>query len=953
MFSCPPRDGGPATQIITSAALMIIVDAAARVRTSDSGALSLPDQSPLFRTLTGYTTSRTRVRAGTPFGVPVTFDDLTSEFMTDSILPDLMFTEARRELVLYVEARNFSSAYVPFVASGKTFEKTGRHMWRFLRPANGATFNFTENDRNDALAFVTEFIDEAKLTDEAQIMKEARARHPVIPYFLPANIAPEIWKTAGWFADAHYANQEFAIYRDTAMVYWSSMLPPSDLRDPKKAVEPSMFLPKFYQVWPFESIEGQRDPDAFGVEVRLGRVQFDKQDEMEICWKRNPIEPTEGYFPVDSWKLAKVRVGARAVRPDARTYADQELTPFGEEDGQPSESDVLFTSPKQLPTFGGVLSTEEAFRLASLMTTRQLRVPLILHFFSSRPAVLVHNALQRLLTGILFEPSHFEANPYEFGSESVMCSGDAFEVTSNLGPLGIIPVPPSNRHHLATAGGLLNRELVLAPAPVLTPFLNIIERIKERTWERYCDHHSPYFVAATWAIVCGARVEGHLRLAIDEMMKNNVDESDPASPLAQARDFLKRLRDIMVVSATSFHALLTHMLTKVGSDVCAATSIHGYLILTRAFADEDEMGGGLSEDRDADSPVESNALITTGHASIFSSASFVNFYLRAVSAELTRLGVTMEKLPIPTVFNDGDAGIMAIEKPRAALLSVPWHDVFTAVVRHREQLITWLGRLERFKTCLINGHVSDSSALDVVLSHVLMITRRRPKCELLRWESESESGGKRTCVRWVESPHPYPNSTEVYTRISFPGASHLTITFDPLSCTEAKHKKLADMLQIFHDETLSREWVRFSGSVGWAGVQNEAPLIIPADSIVLKFQSDESVNDFGFKMKIVAPINEELVKKIYGQYTSTGWVEIVEKASVDGIFRDDLRLRSFELTYRLIERAVAEAWNHEVGACAWLVRHVIEPKEGEDSTDDTKGLDNSNFGMYHTGRCDI
>lgn len=185
------------------------------------------------------------MRAGAAFGVPVTVDDLNSTVISDSILPDPMFTTARKLLLLYVEGRNFESAYIPFVARNKTFEKTGRHLWRFIKPT-GATFNFVAQDQHDSLAVVTEFMSEARLFEEPPILKECRASHPILHNIAPRDIAPDIWTTAAWLADAHQNDPEFAVYRDAALCFWASFLPPVGLRDPTKGpVESTMFLPRY------------------------------------------------------------------------------------------------------------------------------------------------------------------------------------------------------------------------------------------------------------------------------------------------------------------------------------------------------------------------------------------------------------------------------------------------------------------------------------------------------------------------------------------------------------------------------------------------------------------------------------------------------------------------------------------------------------------------------------
>lgn len=787
---------------------------------------------------------------------------------------------------------------------------------------------------------------EANLTDDAPILKEYASRHSIPT----VGLCPKIWITAAWFADAHQEHPDFAVYRDIAMLYWSSMLPPENLRDAQTTVDPKMLEPTFFGLWCNE--KSSTHEASFAVQVRLGRVKV--VDRREMGWNRKSLGSSEGYFPVDSWKN--------------RLSADQQLASGG--NIQADETNLLFTNAKHLPSFGGVLSTEEAFRLASLMTTRHLRIPLLLHFFSDRTAVLVHNSLQRLLMGVLFEPSCFEGKGVQFARENILATTDALDSTLSvdLGPLTNIPIHPSDRSYqtlFATTGGLLHEELLRCPAPIVAPFLKIIEQIKARAWELTCDIRSPHFIATTWAVVCGARMEGHIRTAIERMTKERFVDS---GPLTQARDFLKTFREVMMTSANSFHALLTSMLIKAGNDVCATTAIHGYLILTRAFADEDEMCGQLMGKKEKEFTTDSNALLGCGYVSIFSSGSFINLFLNSVSGELTKLGITMEKLPIPNIFGEGAVENSVMEKPRVALLTVPWHDVFTAIVRHREGLVNWLVRIERIKSCLVNGKERGVSAIDVVLSHVLMITQRRAKCDLVKWICKRE---KMECVRWIESPHPYPNMQELYTKICFPGASHITITFDHPTGTEAKSLNRGDSLNIFHDETLSRQWACYSGDEGWPGLHGKDPLVIPADSIVMKFQSDESVNNFGFKMRIVAPVNADLVKTIY----NGGWKHIEEMAAlveaisqkhcdllVDGgdlVDRPDsdcetpgnlcVERDSRELTVQLVERAVAEAWNQEVGACVWLVRYFTKSRNGDHHGNYFDRLNTSNIGKYCTG----
>ena len=212
--------------------------------------------------------------------------------------------------------------------------------------------------------------------------------------------------------------------------------------------------------------------------------------------------------------------------------------------------------------------------------------------------------------------------------------------------------------------------------------------------------------------------------------------------------------------------------------------IHRYIILLRAHCTDEEM---LAELRVESSSLSCNvaSLISCGYADMFSSVSFATFYMRAIGTELSRLGVTYQKVPIPSIVGDEDSSdSSAFDKSRVVLLNIPWNDVFAAVARHRIGLIPWLERLDSVSVIDANGSTLRSNALDVVLSQVLRVTMRRPKCDLYRWNSQRGTAGRHSCVRWLESPHPYPNSTEVITKVSFPGTSSQYKVYPPrLTCS--------------------------------------------------------------------------------------------------------------------------------------------------------------------------
>jgi hypothetical protein len=105
----------------------------------------------------------------------------------------------------------------------------------------------------------------------------------------------------------------------------------------------------------------------------------------------------------------------------------------------------------------------------------------------------------------------------------------------------------------------------------------------------------------------------------------------------------------------------------------------------------------------------------------------------------------------------------------------------------------------------------------------------------------------------VESAHPYADSTDSYTTISEEGAISYSITFDPQSSTESNY----DFLRFYKDSSHNAYWGadkycggRGGSSKNFPGMDGRPPLVIPADSFVIHFKTDNSNNDWGYKMTI-------------------------------------------------------------------------------------------------------
>ena len=189
---------------------------------------------------------------------------------------------------------------------------------------------------------------------------------------------------------------------------------------------------------------------------------------------------------------------------------------------------------------------------------------------------------------------------------------------------------------------------------------------------------------------------------------------------------------------------------------------------------------------------------------------------------------------------------------------IPLAEVFEAVQLQRLHIMTWL------------RESAEPAALDRVLSQVAGVSLRRGNLQLRNWEPSSRPALK--CVRNVESSHPYLAATDTYQVVHFPGAPHMTLTFDPRCVTE----RGSDYVVIYKDETLTDTWGPLDrlqgGSIGiaagdssqpgpsdWYGAHGRPALIIPGDKCVIHFHADggrSGAGDrpWGFKLAVEAPV---------------------------------------------------------------------------------------------------
>ena len=105
----------------------------------------------------------------------------------------------------------------------------------------------------------------------------------------------------------------------------------------------------------------------------------------------------------------------------------------------------------------------------------------------------------------------------------------------------------------------------------------------------------------------------------------------------------------------------------------------------------------------------------------------------------------------------------------------------------------------------------------------------------------------------VESDHPYKHNLKKSTPIYRVGAVAYHITFDPLTSTESVY----DFIKFYRQDSNEGTWgaEKYSGGVNnshsnWPGIQNRPALVIPSPKFTIYFQTNGSVNGWGYKMTI-------------------------------------------------------------------------------------------------------
>lgn len=123
----------------------------------------------------------------------------------------------------------------------------------------------------------------------------------------------------------------------------------------------------------------------------------------------------------------------------------------------------------------------------------------------------------------------------------------------------------------------------------------------------------------------------------------------------------------------------------------------------------------------------------------------------------------------------------------------PLHAVYEGIQGSRGDVVAWLARAKQAER-------------DAMLHHVAAIAMHRAAVPEHNWESSSTAPV--VCFASFESAHPYRHSGGRWERrLRFPGAEHISLTFDAKCCTRE-----GDLLTVYKDNTLTASWGAFGGT---------------------------------------------------------------------------------------------------------------------------------------------
>jgi hypothetical protein len=579
-----------------------------------------------------------------------------------------------------------------------------------------------------------------------------------------------------------------------------------------------------------------------------------------------------------------------------------------------TEEDILHQ--EDLPNFDNAFSPEESECFLSYLTARHIAPPLVLRFFSGdRIGQLLNKKLQSIVESVLFEPLDYDGN--EGSNVKNINTHPWSDDIYNDNNVALPRVPACNPIELGTRHGIAMAEAEHTPNALLEPLLDVCRSAADKC---IGDYRSSFVDLLCFVIRLATRF------------------ADMCRYHGTNTSLLKELHSFMINTASP---LLTMWALEAfrAKNVAKEIQLHAHLALIHSPIANNRNSGGNDDN--------ANISVDTVRSFLMSSSYVVTWHSKTEASESVLDGEIDGKKE--KLFSDagdmlftmltrggggggGGGGGEIIEEIKSH--DTPTRKVFDLIEQGRSLLVQWFlvdaepSTLDNVLENIVNVglHRESLPPLNVTGTNVQQVDLTDTKqeeeektdddkksdieknCGLLldEWHGWQAVNQKPLCcTQMIESLHPYLPSTDSYQAVQFPGATKVSIFFDPKCVTEQDR----DYVTIYKDETFTEFWgkaKKISGQAGWPGSGGRPPLVIPSDKFVVHFHSDQSNQDWGFRLEAKAPVSNEKAR------------EMVEKEN------NTTTTTTSKLGLYACQRALAESMNDIELATKYLNNHRNE-----------------------------
>ena len=687
-------------------------------------------------------------------------------------------------------------------------EQPSRLMtWKPYRPKRRyERYIFTLTTKDGFMSLVSSLLTYLRLEEKLPVQRLRKGERRYQNYYLNKSPVERmcLWMCADVSQWEIHGVPELAYYRDLLFLFKLVSEPSEKLKIQNEGFQkPSVwFNSDFLPLWRFDKGDRITSTTAgFGVLILSQKQVF-----LGYKTQLNPLDPSLLLSSLSSTKKSSNDTNSSS------SSSSKESTSSEKKKDDPKITEEFIRLCDNLQTFDNHLSEEDSETLLSYLTAPYLAAPLLLSFFASRNRVysLVHPSLQSILEGALFLSRNFSSSPP-----------------------GVYTIPVQSPKQLGTPYGLLHFELSTSPDSILQPLLSILLLSLQMCVSSSREFRGMCVELLLFVTRLSIHVNEYVQ-AIEEGFFGPL--SSPFSP-SSLQPFRKCLFEEVRPRLSHFSVA-----SQKAHDFQSCLKFHSYLCLLHPFPSSDLSPFLVSASYVVawhgghDQPPQSSEDISPSSSSESDSSPDQD-------------PTENESLPPPL------------------LTTPPVRSAFWVIQKQRRSIVEWAENcspafLSRLLEVIVEISLQESVSFDL-LSWILPTGPGGRSSLLLLDEQvdqiwESVSSKPIHCEKILESPHDYQPSTDYYETVRFPGASQIALFFDPNCSTEEEH----DYITIYKDQTYTSTWgtqERYSGGSAayWPGCNGRPPIIIPTDHFVLYFHSDALLEEWGYRIRAIAPVCSE------------------------------------------------------------------------------------------------